>query len=79
MLAKRKIANIRYRDDSALHTLGLFDDIYWMLDLVGWTQLSKMKYPTYDRLTLEFLSSIKVNVLYGPRCKEEVITFRLFI
>ena len=37
-----------------------------------------MKYNTYKRLTLEFLSSIKVNVLYRPGCEDGEITFRLF-
>ena len=30
--AKRKIVNTRYIDNNVLRTLGLFDDIYWMLD-----------------------------------------------
>ena len=38
-----------------------------------------MKYPTNNkRLTLEFLSSVEVNALYGPGCEEGEISFRLF-
>lgn len=49
-----------------------------MFARVEWTQFVKMKYPTYERITLEFLSSIEVHVIDGQGCTEGKITFRLF-
>ena len=65
MLVERKIVNTRYIDDSIIQTLGLFDDIHWMLDRVWWTQFANMKFPTYEKITSEFLSVIEANILYG--------------
>lgn len=77
-LVARRLMNTRYLDNIILNTLGIFDDVYWMFAKVGWTQFVKMKYPTYERITLEILSSIEVYVLYGQGCTEGELTFRLF-
>lgn len=58
-----------------LMTLGPKEDVDWMLDRVGWTRFMNMKYPTYLRVTLEFLRSIKANILHGKVFDEAHITF----
>lgn len=50
--------NTRYLDNQVLVVLGLGNDIFWMLECVGWTGFVDMKFPTYIRLNLEFLNSI---------------------
>ncbi|KAJ1398734.1 hypothetical protein SESBI_30828 [Sesbania bispinosa] len=59
------------------NTHGLLDEIKWLIDKVGWTQFFTIKSPTYEKLTLEFLSSVEAQVLYGEGCYEGCITFRL--
>lgn len=77
-LVKRKVVNNRYLDNNLLEVLELNDGIFWMLKQVGWTAFVNIKYPTYIRLTLEFLISIEVSVLYREGCVEGHIFFRLF-
>ena len=36
-----------------------------------------MKFPAFEKITLEFLSPIEVHVLYGPNCDKGEITFCL--
>lgn len=47
----------RYDDYSFLKALGLFESVYFMLDIIGWNHFVSVRHPTYERLTLEFLSS----------------------
>lgn len=61
-LAQRKIVNARYVDESALSAS---DDVNLMFNNMGWTQFVYMKLPAYEKITLEFLSSIDANVLDG--------------
>lgn len=49
---------IRYVDDSCLLSLGLYDNVYWMLDRLSFTHFYARRDPTYVSLTLEFLSSL---------------------
>lgn len=78
VLVKRKIVNTKYLDDQVLETLGLADDITWMLDNVGWSTFAHTRYPTLIGPTLEFLSSLNADILQGEGCEEGRITFRLF-
>lgn len=52
------IVPTRYADDSCLCSLGLYDNVYWMLDRLSLTHFYACKDPTYVSLTLEFLSSL---------------------
>lgn len=52
-------------DESILRTLGLLDDVYFMIYQVSCTQFFNMKFPTYKCLTLDCLCCIEVHVLYG--------------
>lgn len=61
-MAQRKIVNARYVDESALSAS---DDVNLMFNNMGWTQFVSMKLPAYEKITLEFLSSIDANVLDG--------------
>ncbi|KAL2925981.1 Very-long-chain 3-oxoacyl-CoA reductase [Bienertia sinuspersici] len=42
------------------------DDVYWLVNNIGWGNFIKKKPPTYKKATLEFLSSLKANVLSLP-------------
>lgn len=65
-------------EEHALSTLGILDDVKLMFENVGWCQFVDMKYPTYEEITLEFLSSLNSNILHGEDCGSGLITFRLF-
>lgn len=65
-------------NNMVLMTLGIKDDIYYMLDRVGWTVFMSMRYPTYIQVTLEFLSFLEVQILQGVDCEKGKIQFRLF-
>lgn len=47
----------RYVDNECLTELGLLDGVGWMLTNSSLTQLCTTPQPTYEALTLEFLSS----------------------
>ncbi|KAJ1406078.1 hypothetical protein SESBI_25333 [Sesbania bispinosa] len=68
-LVKRKIVTTRYFDENALATLGLLDEVKWLIDRVGWNQFLTIKSPSYEKLSLEFLSSVEAKVLYGGERK----------
>jgi len=57
-LSKCTIMATRYADESCLRTLGLFDSVDWMLKQIGWSHFLTLRHPTYERITLEFLSSL---------------------
>lgn len=50
-------------DDIVLTNLGIKDDVDYMIDRSGWIVFIILRYPTYIRVTLEFLSSIEVQIL----------------
>lgn len=77
-LVKKKVVNTRYLNNNVLKVLGFKDDVFWMLEQVGWIAFVNMKFPTYIRLTLEFLSLIEASVLYREGCDEGYISFHLF-
>lgn len=57
-LLNRDIVPTRYANDSFLHSLGLYDSVYWMLDRLSLTHFYACRDPTYVSLALEFLSSL---------------------
>jgi hypothetical protein len=54
---QRSVQPMRYVDNDCLKELGLLDGVGWMLNASGLTQLCTNPQPTYEALTLEFLSS----------------------
>lgn len=70
-------------DDDLMCTLGIIDDVYCMVGNLGWTEFINMRFPTYERLKLEFLGSIDVHVLYWrigytDQTKEKLVLGKLF-
>lgn len=62
-------------DDMVLMTLGIKEDIDYMIDRVGWTVFMSIRYPTYIQVALEFVSSLEVQILQGVECKEGKIQY----
>lgn len=46
-----------------LEILGLKNDVFWMIERVGWITFVNTKYPTCIKPTLEFLSLIEASVI----------------
>ena len=67
----------RYLDENSLNTLGMLEDMTTMLRHIGWTTFTNLKNPAYERITLEFLSSVSTEILQGKNCEEGLIKFRL--
>lgn len=67
MLAKRKIIRTTYTDDIVLTTLGIKDDVDYMIDRVGWTVFMSMRNPIYIRVTLEFFEFLESPNFVGGR------------
>ena len=58
----------RYYDEELLGRLGLLDDIWWLFVQGSMGHFIEMKEHTYRDLTLEFLSTLHVEVTRGPQC-----------
>ena len=58
-----------YYDEKLLEHLGLLDDIRWLFARGGMGHFIDMKVHTYRDLTLEFLSTLHVEVSRGPQCQ----------
>lgn len=54
---QRSVQATRYVDHELLRELGLLEGVEWMLVASSLTQLCTTPQPTYEALTLEFLSS----------------------
>ena len=76
-LHKRVILPTRYLDENSLNTLGMLEDMTAMLRHIGWTTFTSFINPAYERITLEFLSSVSAEILQGKNCEEGLIKFRL--
>lgn len=72
------IVATKYLDLQMLDELGLKDDAKFMFENIGWSKFMKIDYPSYTRITLEFLSSLHTEILSGPNCEGGVIEFRMF-
>ena len=44
-----------------LRSLGLWDNLHELLEVVGWVEFMTLDKPVYERLCWEFLSSLKVD------------------
>ena len=67
----------RYYDEELLAQLGLLDDTWWLFARGGIGQFTEMKDHIYRDLTLEFHSTLHVNVVKGLECQEGYISFYL--
>ncbi|KAL2921152.1 hypothetical protein RDABS01_012643, partial [Bienertia sinuspersici] len=74
-LFKRVVSATRYCYIDALKALHIEDDVRWLFSNVGRHDFLTAKYPTYKRVTLEFLSSLKGVVKPGL---DGMVTFRLY-
>ena len=61
ILYTRPIHNTRYVDEDILTQMGIYDNLMHIFHDEGWEQLLTSKWPTYLRLTLEFLSTLEVH------------------
>lgn len=59
MHRKRKLTPTRYMCEQTLHDLGLKIEIYRMFHVLGRLELMSLEAPTYERITLELLSTLE--------------------
>lgn len=79
MLAKREMTLSKYPDGLTLTTLGLRDNVMYLLNQVGWDSFAvRKRYSQYHRLTLEFLSSLYYDPNMGIGFDRGLATFRIF-
>jgi hypothetical protein len=57
-LQNREILPTRYVDDNCPYTLGIYHSIFHLLDFLGLHTIFVNREPTFERLTVEFLSSL---------------------
>lgn len=62
---KRKITPIRYLCSDTLFQLGLSEELDRMFHVLGMLEFVHYKAPTYERITLEFLSTIEFKLKKG--------------
>jgi len=67
----------RCYDKDLISRLGMLDDIRWLFARGGMGTLLEIKEHTYKDLTLEFLSTLYVEVTRGPQCQVGYIFFYL--
>uniref|UniRef100_A0A803MRY6 Arabidopsis retrotransposon Orf1 C-terminal domain-containing protein n=1 Tax=Chenopodium quinoa TaxID=63459 RepID=A0A803MRY6_CHEQI len=77
-LFKRGVNSTRFCDIDALRALRIEEDVCWLFTNVGWGDFLMKRYPTYKRITLEFLSSLKAVTHSAEGCGEGSITFQLY-
>jgi len=63
-------------DESTLSTLGMLEEITWMLRKIGWTTFVNLKNPAYERITIEFLIFVIIKILQGKNYIKGWVTFR---
>jgi len=57
--------------------MGLLDDIHWLFAKGEMGQFVEFRDCTYRNLILEFLSTLHVEIIRGPRCQEGYSSFYL--
>jgi len=67
----------RYYDEELLSQLGSLDNIHWLFAKGEMSHFIKIKDHTYRDLTLEFLSTLHVEVTSTPQCQVEYVSFYL--
>jgi len=68
-LSSQSIVAARYYDEDLLVQTGLLEDIRWLFARGGMEHFIERKYHTYRDLTLEFLSTLRVEVMSGAQCQ----------
>jgi hypothetical protein len=76
-LSNRTVVATRYYDEDLLVQLGLLEDIRWLFARGGMEHFIERKDHTYRDLTLEFLSTLHVEVTSGAQCQAGYISFYL--
>jgi len=66
-LNERVVVATRYYDEDLLAQLGILDDIHWSFARGGLSHFLQLKERTYRDMTLEFLSTLHVEVSRGPQ------------
>ncbi|KAK7390428.1 hypothetical protein VNO78_25733 [Psophocarpus tetragonolobus] len=77
-LKTRTISPTVYWNEETVQTLGFEDDVDYMFTNIGWKDFVKMKYPVYEAIGLEFLSSLSVKDWNSKDGDDAPICFRLF-
>jgi len=77
-LQNREILPTRYVDENCLYTLGIYHSIFHLLDNLGLHNFFSNKEPTYERLTIEFLSSLIYIVNPNTASTVGTVRFRMF-
>ena len=62
MLKEHEIRPTRWVDHQLLQNMGLTTDFEWLADRARLTDFVKIRAPTYEKLTLECLSSFHSNI-----------------
>ena len=75
-IKNREVKTTKWAWPIILNQLGITNDFNLLCNRVGLQNFVFQDVPTYRRLTLEFLSSLKSSV--GPWQGEDMISFRLF-
>ena len=70
---QRGILPKRYIDEDCLHDLGLLDSVQFMLHASGLHHIATINLPTYEPLTLEFLSSFAYQTPPTPEVGQYLI------
>jgi len=67
----------RYYEKELLARLGMLNDIQWLFARGGMGHFLEIKEHTYQDPTLEFRSTLHVEVTRGPQCQAGYISFHL--
>jgi len=76
-LNEHMVIATRYYDEDLLARFGILDDIHWVFARGGMGHFLKIKEHTHRDMTLEFLSTLYVEVTGGPQCPAGYISFYL--
>jgi len=76
-LSKCMVVAGRYYDTELLARLGMLDDIGWSFAQGGMGDFLEIKEHTYRDMTLEFLSTLHIEVTREPQRQAEYISFYL--
>ena len=77
-LATRNTSEQKFFHADSLRSLGLLDDMLVLIGRLGWTEYITMQCTSYDRLMIEFLSSLHVDWDGTFDGHEVAIYFRMF-
>lgn len=78
VLVCSRIVPSRYVDEPTLESLGLLTNVGWMFDQLGWRHFLSPRHRTYIRPTLEYFSSVELELGKRMRGHFGTVSFRLF-